>query len=441
MNEKSIDRDAVLSAPKKSLYANRPLLLAGIVAILSYASIRLIHPFHMELQDTLILVGYILLCVICIHMSFPLKKRHYIQISFTLACCIPNAFYTDYFLKVFNLAFIMIQLAAFMQDASHKQISKDHRHYILINLVHAVLLNPLMGLRKAVIAVLRSIRNVIQIRHLLFILAGCLLSIPVLFIVFPLLISADDSFHLFMRELFYIFMDMDQFLMEIIYVIAAIFLFSYLYPLIYAHIFCERHDIVKTEPDDIDLMMKRTASTPPMILMTMEIILIIVYALFLYITAQKLILYSNFSLTTFSYSMFARQGFFELCMISSINAVVISGVQLFTKDKTSNIFIWIKYILCMETILIILTAMTKMLLYIQAYGLTPLRVYSSWFMLVLLMAFLFIIYHTKHHPRLLMYHIVLCFSCSFFILNIINTSAIIDHFNQNITSVEDIFYE
>lgn len=92
-----------------------------------------------------------------------------------------------------------------------------------------------------------------------------------------------------------------------------------------------------------------------------------------------------------SYSRYARQGFFELCMVSVINLAIIIAVNLFCKyrdDGERHISIRIiTGVLSVFTLLLISTAVSKMVMYINVYGLTPLRVYTTWFMLLLAVVF------------------------------------------------------
>lgn len=92
----------------------------------------------------------------------------------------------------------------------------------------------------------------------------------------------------------------------------------------------------------------------------------------------------------FSYAEYAREGFFQLCVVSVINMMIIVCVELFT--NVSKIFdvrikkgIVLTYVAA--TLVLIATAMSKMALYIDSYGLTPRRVYSSWWMIILAIIF------------------------------------------------------
>ncbi len=92
-----------------------------------------------------------------------------------------------------------------------------------------------------------------------------------------------------------------------------------------------------------------------------------------------------------SYAQYAREGFFQLCAVSVINLVVIFAIYLFMRRTGKSVVMKIlSLIFSAATLALISTAMAKMALYINKYGLTPKRVYSSWFMLVLALVFLLV---------------------------------------------------
>lgn len=95
------------------------------------------------------------------------------------------------------------------------------------------------------------------------------------------------------------------------------------------------------------------------------------------------------------YAEFARRGFFELCAISVINLGVIILLQTFSKrkenDKKPLALRIYSIIIPAFTLMIIATALTKMFMYIGEYGMTRLRVYTSWFMVLLAVIFTLII--------------------------------------------------
>ncbi len=97
----------------------------------------------------------------------------------------------------------------------------------------------------------------------------------------------------------------------------------------------------------------------------------------------------------FSISEFARRGFFELCVVALINLCVITVMLTFTArgeaDRPKKVLRIYTVVISAFTLLLISSAFSKMAFYISSYGLTQLRVYTSWFMVVLAVVFVIII--------------------------------------------------
>ncbi len=92
--------------------------------------------------------------------------------------------------------------------------------------------------------------------------------------------------------------------------------------------------------------------------------------------------------TIFTYSEYARQGFFELCQIMALNLVILTLVA-----KTSitalrkNLFLKVtSLVLLVQSLLFAATAFSKLALYIYIYGITDLRLLSTWAVLMLAFA-------------------------------------------------------
>lgn len=99
----------------------------------------------------------------------------------------------------------------------------------------------------------------------------------------------------------------------------------------------------------------------------------------------------------YSYSEYARQGFFELCGVAVLNLFVIFIAGVLAKRNESGrkpvaVRIY-SAVFGITTILLICSAMSKMIMYIGEYGLTGLRFYTSWFMILLGIVFLVLILH------------------------------------------------
>lgn len=95
----------------------------------------------------------------------------------------------------------------------------------------------------------------------------------------------------------------------------------------------------------------------------------------------------------FSYAEYAREGFFQLLAVSVINLVIIVAAVVFTKRKTNRSPIALRVIsvlYALATLVLVSTALAKMKMYIENYGLTVKRVFSSAFMIAIAVIFILI---------------------------------------------------
>lgn len=94
-----------------------------------------------------------------------------------------------------------------------------------------------------------------------------------------------------------------------------------------------------------------------------------------------------------SYAEYARQGFFELCSVSVINLVCIAAISVFISRGKKNKAVILKLltvVFCLFTLILISTAVAKLVMYINYYGLTEKRIYAMWLMAVIAVVFLVI---------------------------------------------------
>lgn len=96
----------------------------------------------------------------------------------------------------------------------------------------------------------------------------------------------------------------------------------------------------------------------------------------------------------FNYAEYAREGFFQLCAVSVINLLILATVSLFMRRREERppvVLRALSMVFAVFTLVLIATAIAKMVMYIDCYGLTPKRVYATWFMLMLAAVFVLVI--------------------------------------------------
>ena len=134
----------------------------------------------------------------------------------------------------------------------------------------------------------------------------------------------------------------------------------------------------------------------------------------------------------FSYAVYAREGFFQLCAVSFINLVIIMAIVLFTKrkdEKTSTLLKILSTVFCAFTLVLISTAVAKLVMYIDSYGLTQKRVYAMWFMALIAVVFIIIAigrFATKIKTVWTSFFVCVIF---FAVLSLSNVNGIIAEYN------------
>ena len=116
-------------------------------------------------------------------------------------------------------------------------------------------------------------------------------------------------------------------------------------------------------------------------------VFIVVYAVFF--VMQGGYMFGAFTRTLpedFTVAEYARRGFFELCRVMALNFVLLWLVTRMSKPPVSErkVSLALCVTLLAESILFAVIALSKLALYIDCFGFTPLRLQSTWLALVLL---------------------------------------------------------
>lgn len=224
------------------------------------------------------------------------------------------------------------------------------------------------------------------------VLLGLLLAVAPTAVVAYLLISADAGFSQIMKKIGEFFSkDVWNEVLRIVFGVPLAMLF---FGAMYANVTGRCRGALTKEHRE--KFLKAVSFVPNAAAYAAVTPLCVLYIIFL--TVQAEYYFGGFSADVpagMTYAEYARSGFFELCAVAVINAVVIIALMVFTKKKEGGkspaaLKIY-SVVLCCFTLLLIAVAISKMAVYIGGYGLTRLRVYTSWFMILLAFAFIFII--------------------------------------------------
>lgn len=134
-----------------------------------------------------------------------------------------------------------------------------------------------------------------------------------------------------------------------------------------------------------------------------------------------------------TYAAYAREGFFELCWVAAINAVLLLLFNLLIRPAKNEKFDGLRSvysaILSLFTLILIVTALSKMMLYIDSYGLTQKRVYASWLMLLLAAVFVLVLVRQFVRRMPLAGSIAVCGLLFFALIALPNVDGMIANYN------------
>ena len=209
---------------------------------------------------------------------------------------------------------------------------------------------------------------------------GAVLAAVVLMVSVPLLCAADDRFASQMRALTDAF-QMILNLHELRVWFCALPVALYLYGLAFGAVHARRTSNFNRR--DVCELQRSVRVLPRSTVVTALAVLCAVYALFLVLQAATLAQALAGDLPEgFTYAEYARQGFFELCRVATVNLCALACLAVCSRDRMreSRVLQASGGALCAATLLLIAVAMTKMGLYITVFGLTEKRILVTVFL-------------------------------------------------------------
>lgn len=200
------------------------------------------------------------------------------------------------------------------------------------------------------------------------VILGVVISIPLLIIIIMLLYGADSIFASFFDNFFYGF----RYIPDDTIGITFYFLFAFFaYYCIWVYL-CKRNMIEEVTD-------KRTSE--PIIAITFTGILSVVYLVFCIIQIWYLFL-GNLPMTKgFTYSQYARDGFFQLLFVCLINLVLV--LICLGRFRENKVLKAILTVITICTYIMIVSSVMRMRLYIAFYNLTFLRLLVLWALLII----------------------------------------------------------
>jgi len=340
--------------------------------------------------------GVTVFAVIMIALSFIyLSKSKIKQNSVSIVCLLLTiasaaqfAIFDNRIIGALNFVFLSAVFVYWICVSTGRRIDEKLSVYIIGDAIKQVFSMPFRNFGCCVSGISKGFSKYTKIKGVLPAIAGVMLFLPLLIFVTELLISADLAFENFVKNIFD-YMDVYKIIIYAVQFTLGIPVAFYLYGLIYGNV--KGRYAEKITVESVDKAAKIVKFAPKTAIYTVLTAFNAIYCLFFAVQAAYLFSAFNGNLPeVFTYAEYARRGFFELCMVAGINLGILIISHLTVKKELGEEPKLLRagtLGTSLFTILLIATGLSKMVMYINAYGLTQLRVFTSWFMVLLLFIF------------------------------------------------------
>lgn len=210
---------------------------------------------------------------------------------------------------------------------------------------------------------------------------GLVIAVPVLFIIVPLLVLSDAAFESMVNLLDF------EHLSELIgAAVLGLGLFLLLFGQLFSLPRCEREPAERSERRGVE----------PIIIVTFLSVVALVYVL--YLLSQLAYFFSAFrGLLPQDYSVaeYARRGFFEMSLLCAVNLLIIFLSHLLCRKREEKAPLAVRLLclfLCVFSLILAATSLSKIVLYVNSFGMTRLRILTSIFTVLLVVIFMAVIF-------------------------------------------------
>ena len=343
----------------------------------------------------------------------------YICGSLSLAGAVTFTVYHDYFINAVMLLIVAGLFTIYTCGLSGTFSNKQGSYKICYDMLNGIFSKPFSFLPEIRDGFKESTKSGSRVKN---VFIGIAVSLPVLLVVIPLLVSSDEAFGNLVTILLE---NIGTYLVELV-----IAVFVFLYIVLY---FVSKRKKLRLDKGKGKLykgFVPRTVSISFLSVISVVYIAYLFSQLAYFFSAFSGILPDGYELTA---SEFARRGFFEMFAICAINMIIITLVTIFTKRNGGKL-IAVKLIssfIMLFSVLLLVTSIAKMKLNIEIFGLSKNRIMVCAFMLMMLVAIFFYILHIINPKVSYMQSIVVVCSAIFIALAFSNIDARIAEYNIN----------
>ncbi|WP_054742552.1 DUF4153 domain-containing protein [Cellulosilyticum ruminicola] len=220
---------------------------------------------------------------------------------------------------------------------------------------------------------------------------GLLIAVPILIVVTALLQSTDAAFDGILKI---IYEHMNFKIAPVVKrIIAFIILFGMTFSYFYSFVKQKKKPVVVIEK--LNEEEKKPVGVDFTIMVIISTLVCLVYIVFLFSQLAYFIsAFQGVLPAKFTFAEYARRGFFENLPLTMINLGIIWLVGIVIKEqsgKRKRYMQGISFFIAGFTLFMLIYALDKMAMYIQNYGLTLMRVYVAWFLVLSIIVIVLVI--------------------------------------------------
>ncbi|MBN7773520.1 DUF4153 domain-containing protein [Clostridium aminobutyricum] len=309
--------------------------------------------------------------------------------------------FDDFYIKQFSFMLLSAAFLYWVCRSTGRSLDSTLSVYVLGDAVNQGLLLPFSNFTCGYFGLQDGLKKSKHGRNLIYAAAGIVVFLPLMVLVITQLSNADMAFEQLIDRILNA-ISIETITEYALQFVVGIPVALYLYGAVYGNI-SGRHS-ADLNKNNLIKFAQGIRFAPKLTIYTALTVFNAIYLLFFF--SQTTYLFSAFGdvlPNTMTYAEYARRGFFELCKVCTINMGILIAANCFMKrnetmekqsmewTETPKMLKIQMSILAVFTILLIVTALSKMAMYIHYYGLTQHRVYAAWFMLALLFTFVVIV--------------------------------------------------
>lgn len=429
-NMSVIEKKETAAKPSKSIsYSSKDCVLAAVVAVIAIVFMRVIIWKHLGFLATGLFAGLTTASVIYLRSSglhfSPLNKAiTAVLYAFSVVFSITD----NGTVFALDTLFLIIGTAYLFFSVTNEK--KDIERFLIIALFKSLMEVPLSRLGAQLSITADAAGKSKTGSRFRSVIIGLIVTVPLTAIIGTLLMSADAGMESMLTNVLEtVFCDDIE---TFIYQLCIAFPFSlYLFAIMYNHVY--NKDVSRIDQEGAERFIDSTRCIPNMVMYTAVTPVLALYVMFFFSQASYFLSAFNHSLPQgYSYAEYARRGFFELFWITLINLAILIFMNYLAKQGGRHKPLCLKIynvILSVFTLVLIATAVSKMIMYISAFGLTELRLYTTWFMVLCAVLFVFIIIKQFSFEFRFARWTVFTFTFMFALLCFTRTDALIARFN------------